>query len=284
MLSNLFLWIINLILRPFVLGMWSDNNGGGNVITNRDCTKYRNLGEKTWHDWDNNPGYVRVYNEYLEVKDSSSVNFTTLIYFLKGEVMNPISTFFKSIFNKIGAFLAPYKMEITIATVMIVVLSILGAIVNRNVSEATIQTVGVYSAIIWGLAHLSNLVIFLVLKKKNFLNTGLGCLNSIVGYVGIIMAVALSFGSLVVAICTVAIFGLIFYDVAKSEKPKPSTTNEPVSTEEAMTEEELVKFMADQVLAESAPSKAKSMIIFIMNMILNVIIRSLPFIVYAINN
>lgn len=85
MFNKLYLWCINQLLYPYVLGLWSDNNAGGPCVTNRECTQYRWLGGEKWSDWNNNPGFPRIYNEYLEILTNKAVDWKTFNIFLKEE-------------------------------------------------------------------------------------------------------------------------------------------------------------------------------------------------------
>lgn len=103
MLTKLYLWYFNQILYPFVLGFWSENNGGGYCVTNRECTKFRWLGERKWSDWDNNPSYPRIFNEYLEVVTPRGINidWKFFLFFLKKEkIDNPAQALFLSRLSK----------------------------------------------------------------------------------------------------------------------------------------------------------------------------------------
>lgn len=91
MFNKLYLWCINQLLYPYVLGLWSDNDLESLCVTNRECTQYRWLGGEKWSDWNNNPGSPRIYNEYLEVLTPRAVDRETFTAFLKQEgIKNPL--------------------------------------------------------------------------------------------------------------------------------------------------------------------------------------------------
>lgn len=87
------LWLINLLYYPNVVGFWSENNGGGIVITNKECTRFRGFGSKYWQDHDNNPDYLRIYNEYLEVATHEYVSWALLRLIVDEKISRPISNF-----------------------------------------------------------------------------------------------------------------------------------------------------------------------------------------------
>lgn len=83
--QKVLLWFINLLYYPFVLGYYSDNDNGNYCITNKDCSKIRYPGNNQWQDWNNNPGFLRVYNEYVEVVRPKEVSLKTLWYLFQND-------------------------------------------------------------------------------------------------------------------------------------------------------------------------------------------------------
>jgi hypothetical protein len=67
---------INTLLYPYVLGFWSENNGGEHVVTTRDCDRFRGLGSRRWSTFTESPN--NIFNTRLEVvtfDDLNAVNF-----------------------------------------------------------------------------------------------------------------------------------------------------------------------------------------------------------------
>ena len=63
---------INTLLYPYVLGFWSENNGGGYVVTTRDCDRFRGFGSRRWSTFTESPN--NIFNTRLEVVNFDFLN------------------------------------------------------------------------------------------------------------------------------------------------------------------------------------------------------------------
>lgn len=80
---NQFLIQINALLFPYILGYWSEINGGGVVVTNTRCTQMRGIGSRKWTPFVKAP--INRFNTRLEPANKDHVNEEVLANFLKEE-------------------------------------------------------------------------------------------------------------------------------------------------------------------------------------------------------
>lgn len=80
---NQLLVAINKLLYPYILGYWSENNGGGVVVTNASCTQMRGIGSRKWTTFVEAP--INLYNTHLEPAIEDHVDGAVFIDFLINE-------------------------------------------------------------------------------------------------------------------------------------------------------------------------------------------------------
>jgi len=80
---NAFLIQINKLLYPYILGYWSENNGGGVVVANARCTQMRGIGFRKWTAFVEAP--INLFNTRLEPAIEDHVDETVFANFLKEE-------------------------------------------------------------------------------------------------------------------------------------------------------------------------------------------------------
>jgi len=74
---------VNKLLHPYKLGFWSENNGGGLVVTNSDCSFYRSIGGTKWFPFQTvSPN---LYNTFLELAKDYHLGADFLDQFMKYE-------------------------------------------------------------------------------------------------------------------------------------------------------------------------------------------------------
>lgn len=165
---------------------------------------------------------------------------------------------------------AQEHQEVVVLSTLGIVLTILGLIAKSIFLASTLFNIGVIAGIIWGLSYIANIVAFLSKARNKNLFGGLGCIVSIAGYIGLIAAVALSFNSWTVALCTISIFIAIAYEIIKNvlkENKEKETTEE---SEEITTTPEI----------KPEDVSSKTTLVYVLNIILNVAVRFSPFIAY----
>ncbi len=150
MYQNVLFWFINFLLYPSVLGFYSENNGGGYVIVNKDGNKMRPFGSIKWQEWIEVVDYQRIYNESLVEAKSSEVSFSLFWKFLSREskvqskvlfINNFLRLEVASIFMWITAKLLDWSpitfRDLTLATLAIAgILTVIDAyfaLLNKNV-------------------------------------------------------------------------------------------------------------------------------------------------------
>lgn len=85
---------VNKLLHPYQLGYWSENNGGGLVVTNSDCSFYRSIGGTKWFSFQTvspNP-----YNTFLEVAQTHHIWSDYLLTFMQEEGYKDMGTIEKA--------------------------------------------------------------------------------------------------------------------------------------------------------------------------------------------
>lgn len=80
---NSFLIEINKLLYPYILGYWSENEVGGLVVTNHNCTQMRGIGSRKWTAFVEAP--INFYTTHLKPAIKNQVNEVVLASFLKEE-------------------------------------------------------------------------------------------------------------------------------------------------------------------------------------------------------
>jgi hypothetical protein len=162
--------------------------------------------------------------------------------------MNRIIDFFKSI-----------KLEYKIAAVIVIVLLILGSITAKIFPAQTILTFGLISLGIWTFSSIVNLLAYFVFKKQSLVNSCLSFIGIFTGYISVIASVALSFVSFPVAICTLALLVLFFYDAGKNYHE--NTKQETELAFQAATGKDLG--MATFILLITTVTRALPLIVFL---------------------
>ncbi|HCQ30887.1 TPA: hypothetical protein DIU27_00695 [Candidatus Collierbacteria bacterium] len=74
---------INKLLYPYILGYWSENNGGGVIVTNTSCTQMRGFGARKWSPFVEAP--ISSYNTRLEPAIENHLSDEVLKSFLNKE-------------------------------------------------------------------------------------------------------------------------------------------------------------------------------------------------------
>ena len=89
-MSKIFLQFINKMLWPYVLGTYSENNGGSFVVINKANTRLRSLGSSDWSKW--TISHPNSDNRCLQTATADEVDRSALISILSQEAANhPIS-------------------------------------------------------------------------------------------------------------------------------------------------------------------------------------------------
>ncbi len=168
----------------------------------------------------------------------------------------------------IKTYLKSHRSEIVFYTGFTIALLILGMVTTILMSTSTIVTVGIFACLLYGVGYIVGGLLVLHTKKQTALSNGIGCLAPLFGYIGYIMAVALSLSSWLVALVTIVLVSSLLHqtykEVIKSNKFEPT----PIS------ETELAQ-LASKVTTSST-------VYFVVTLVLNIVIRALPFIVFLL--
>lgn len=95
MLNKLYLWFINFLLNPLVLGVYSGNNGQELVVMRPNHLEFRSIGSRKWQNWETNSHYGKIYENQITIATSKNVSFASIAEFLfKENIKNPIKALF----------------------------------------------------------------------------------------------------------------------------------------------------------------------------------------------
>lgn len=94
MLNKLYLWFINFLLNPLILGIYSGENGQELVVMRPNHLEFRLLGSRKWQNWETNPNFGKIYDNQITIATPENISFSALTEFLfKEKIKNPVKAF-----------------------------------------------------------------------------------------------------------------------------------------------------------------------------------------------
>ena len=150
--------------------------------------------------------------------------------------------------------------ELLGAVVAITVMLVLGWLFASNFASATIIYVGISAWLAWGTFAFFRILEMVKNKEESHLSRAFGCLYLIVGAIGVIASIALSFESWLVAL-----FTFVTVCLAIRENSKQKRLYQDLDKERIL-----------------ATATNKDIFVSVMALIINVMIRLLPIVVYLL--